>query len=148
MSIASYMHNHHSVCDDRFVAAEEAGRNKDWPRANAELSSFRDELERHFTTEEVLIFPAFEAATGMTDGPTRVMRGEHVQMRDLVTQLEEAIRRQDRDGFAGSAETLLVFMQQHNMKEENILYPMCDRVLAGAEMIDALQERIGRPCPA
>ncbi len=148
MSIASYMHSHHSVCDDRFVAAEEAGRNKDWSRATAELGAFRDELERHFSTEEILLFPAFETATGMTEGPTRVMRGEHLQMRDLMKQLEEAIRRQDRDSFAGNAETLLVFMQQHNMKEENILYPMCDRVLAGQEMIDALQERIGRPCTA
>ena len=29
------------------------------------------------------------------------------------------------------ADTLLIMMQQHNMKEENILYPMCDQHLAG-----------------
>ena len=25
----------------------------------------------------------------------------------------------------------MIMMQQHNMKEENILYPMCDQHLAG-----------------
>jgi iron-sulfur cluster repair protein YtfE (RIC family) len=28
-------------------------------------------------------------------------------------------------------------MQQHNLKEENILYPMCDRALAGDADIEA-----------
>jgi hypothetical protein len=30
----------------------------------------------------------------------------------------------------GNAETLLIMMQQHNVKEENVLYPMCDQHLA------------------
>ncbi|TRZ68118.1 MAG: hemerythrin domain-containing protein, partial [Rhodocyclaceae bacterium] len=38
------------------------------------------------------------------------------------------------------AETLLILMQQHNMKEENILYPMCDQALAA--QVEQLSERI------
>ena len=33
------------------------------------------------------------------------------------------------EDYLGQAETLLIMMQQHNMKEENILYPMCDQHL-------------------
>jgi len=33
--------------------------------------------------------------------------------------------------FAGHAETLHILMQQHNMKEEQVLYPMTDRLLGG-----------------
>lgn len=147
MSIATYMHSHHFLCDGRFADAEEAGRRGDWPRAEVLLGEFRGELEAHFTSEETLLFPAFEAATGMTEGPTRVMRGEHAQMRDLVAQMTQALARKDGDAFAGAAETLLVFMQQHNMKEEHILYPMCDRNLPPS-MADALRERLGDACVA
>jgi hemerythrin-like domain-containing protein len=44
--------------------------------------------------------------------------------------MHAALAQRDGDEFAGEAETLLILMQQHNMKEENILYPMCDAHLA------------------
>ena len=37
----------------------------------------------------------------------------------------------NQDDYLGIAETLLIMMQQHNMKEENVLYPMCDQHLPG-----------------
>ena len=67
----------------------------------------------------------------MTQGPTQVMRGEHADMRATLAQLRAALASHDLDEFGGEAETLLIMMQQHNMKEENILYPMCDQHLAG-----------------
>ncbi len=63
-------------------------------------------------------------------------------MRELIAQMSEAVARQDSDTFAGAADTLLVLMQQHNLKEENILYPMCDRLLAGGELADALRTHL------
>ena len=53
---------------------------------------------------------------------------EHGQMRELTQSLLKAITEKDQDGFLGDAETLLILMQQHNMKEETMLYPMIDRV--------------------
>ena len=95
-------------------------------------------MTAHFEAEEGVLFPAFEAATGMGHGPTEMMRHEHEQMRTLLAQLESACDAHDGDGYSGIAETLLMLMQQHNMKEENILYPMCDRVLVGSDLpIDA-----------
>jgi hemerythrin-like domain-containing protein len=89
-------------------------------------------MRRHFSREEEVLFPAFEAATGMTSGPTAVMRMEHRQIEQLMASLQEALDRRDRDEYLGVSETLLMLMQQHNAKEENILYPMADRSLAAA----------------
>ncbi len=66
----------------------------------------------------------------MYRGPTQVMRGEHVQMRQLLAAAETALAERDADDYMGNAETLLIMMQQHNVKEENVLYPMCDQHLA------------------
>jgi len=128
---------HHKHCDDLFVAAEEAAQRSDWAAAAPAFERFHEQMKAHFDAEEALLFPAFEAATGMRSGPTQMMRHEHEQMRTLLAQLAAACADRDSEGYAGVAETLLMLMQQHNMKEENILYPMCDQAL-GAEA-----ERIG-----
>ena len=91
-----------------------------------------------------MLFPAFEAATGMSGGPTAVMRGEHAQMRALVEAIQAAVSARDADEFFGSCETLVIFMEQHNRKEEGILYPMCDdRIPQAQAMADQLEQRLG-----
>ena len=127
--------NHHRHCDDLFVNAEDAVQRGDWATALPAFERFRAQMNAHFEVEEGLLFPAFEAATGMSQGPTEMMRHEHEQMRSLLLQLAAACEARDGAAYAGAAETLLMLTQQHNMKEENILYPMCDQAL-GAEAED------------
>ncbi len=117
---------HHKACDEAFADLEEAVAKGDWSRADGLCASFSTALLAHFGVEEDSLFPAFERRTGMAGGPTRIMRLEHMQMRALVEELAEALRVRDDDEFLGVVQTLLVLMQQHNLKEENILYPMCD----------------------
>lgn len=144
------LRHHHKQCDDLFAAAEAAVAECDWSGAQRLLPDFIAAMEAHFRTEEETLFPAFEAATGITMGPTRMMRLEHAQMRELLGQMDAALAGRDGSAFAGAAETLLVLMQQHNMKEENILYPMCDRGLdaQSAALGAVLRERLGAACPA
>ena len=148
MSLTELMHHHHKFCDDQFADAEAAVAARDWARGGTLLATFCAALETHFRTEEEALFPAFETATGMTGGPTQMMRFEHAQMRSLLDQMSAALKAEDADGFAGAAETLLILMQQHNMKEENILYPMCDRSLADQSetLGEVLRERLGAAC--
>lgn len=127
--ITSALQHHHKLCDGDFALAEEAAHKGDWAACAATHGKFRTGMLAHFSVEEEVLFPAFEQRTGMVGGPTQVMRGEHVQMRDLLRQMDEALAQKNADGFGGAAETLLIMMQQHNMKEENILYPMCDQAL-------------------
>jgi hemerythrin-like domain-containing protein len=65
----------------------------------------------------------------MSMGPTEVMRMEHAQMRSMLDDAVDALKSGNVDDYLGQAETLLIMMQQHNMKEENMLYPMCDQHL-------------------
>ncbi|MBV2236069.1 MAG: hemerythrin domain-containing protein [Sterolibacterium sp.] len=144
LDIREVLPPHHKHCDELFSAAEAAAQQGDWAACVAAQTRFAAELLAHLDAEEALLFPAFEEATGMTQGPTRVMRMEHEQMRGLTEQMNQAATAQDAETFAGAAETLLILMQQHNMKEENILYPMCDQALAGqVETLAAeLQQRL------
>ena len=65
-------------------------------------------------------------------GPTAVMRQEHTQMRGLFEEMERALRSEEPDHYLGLSETLHIMIQQHNLKEEQVLYPMTDRAF-GAE---------------
>lgn len=133
--IHTLLTTHHKYCDELFSTAEEAAHRGDWPGCNVACERFSRETLAHFDGEENLLFPAFENATGMSMGPTQVMRQEHVQVRELLQQMNIAAADRDVAAFSGVAETLLILMQQHNMKEENILYPMCDQSLE-AQAVD------------
>ncbi len=132
MTVTAALQHHHRHCDSLFAEAERTAAQGEWESCAAAFGEFATQLEQHFRTEEEILFPAFEAATGMMQGPTQVMRMEHAQMRSLLERLQGTLATRDADGFGGDAETLLILMQQHNMKEESILYPRCDSTLDDA----------------
>jgi hemerythrin-like domain-containing protein len=130
-TIRNFMTDDHRRCDDYFAEAEQAIAKKNEEAARAAFGHFRDAVLAHFDSEEKTLFPTFEAKTGMSMGPTQVMRMEHIQMRALLDEANAALAKGDAEDYLGLADTLLIMMQQHNMKEENVLYPMCDQHLAG-----------------
>jgi hemerythrin-like domain-containing protein len=148
MDATSPLPSHHKHCDDLFADAEAAVNERRWADGKRNFLHLQAEMLAHFATEEDVLFPAFEKVTGMTGGPTHMMRFEHTQMRALLTEMANGVDAGDATAFSGSAETLLVLMQQHNMKEENILYPMCDRALPGNDLhIDEeLRARVASTC--
>lgn len=130
-TISDYLSSDHQRCDSLFATAEAAAAAQQ-PAASAAFAAFQDAMLHHLEMEESILFPAFEQATGSNMGPTRIMRMEHAQMRDLFAQMQNALASADAETFAGLAETLLILMQQHNLKEEQMLYPMSDRALGNA----------------
>lgn len=134
----------HRHCDEILATAEKAVATQAWDHAMASFTQFQNAVLQHFAAEESVLFPAFEEKTGMRGGPTQVMRGEHVQMRELMEAARKGLLAKDADDYSGNAETLLFMMQQHNMKEENVLYPMCDQHLIDqvATLLPQLQEKI------
>ncbi len=131
----------HRHCDALFATAEDAAQRTDWAACREHFDAFTAAMLHHFEVEESVLFPAFEQATGMTMGPTAMMRAEHSQMRDLLHDMAEVIAAGRRDDYLGMSETLLLYMQQHNLKEENVLYPMSDQALA-ASGIDLRQQAV------
>lgn len=125
----TYLTTDHRHCDEQLGALRRSAIGGDWQAASAAFEALRHDILAHFAAEEEVLFPAFEASSGMTCGPTAVMRMEHEEARELLLDLAEAIAAQETDGVRGYGEALLILLQQHNMKEENILYPMAQQGL-------------------
>ena len=138
-TIVEFMSADHQACDDKFALAEQAACAGDWREAASAFGDFRKSMTRHFHLEEELLFPAL-LAVGGPNGPVQVMKMEHAQMNSLLENMAVAVGNKDSRGYSGLSETLLILMQQHNLKEEQILYPIAQRLLAG--VWEALRRRI------
>ena len=139
-NIHGFMTQHHRSCDHLLVEAEEPLAAGNWDEFGRAWGQFETETLHHFDLEEEILFPAFEAQTGMTSGPTMVMRQEHAQVRSLFEQMQQAISDQASERAMGIVESVMLLIQQHNMKEEQILYPMSDAHLANGDELVARME--------
>ena len=135
-------HQHHG-CDKLFAQAEASVANKQWENATNAFERFLAAMEHHFSLEEQILFPQVEDHIGHTSGPTAVMRLEHQQMRQILTEMAEYLTVHDPESYLGLAETLLILMQQHNAKEEQILYPLSDNLLS--HELPVLLEQLCQP---
>jgi len=116
---------------DALLAAVDFERPAD---ALPRLLEFDRRLERHIAWEEELLFPAAaRLAPPLADGPIAVMRQEHRSIRAHKLEALAALRAGDGSGAKRGVERMLEVLGPHNRKEERILYPMCDDLLAGAE---------------
>lgn len=129
-TISSFLTSDHRQCDNKFATLENIVLSENWEESSVKLDQFISDMEHHFNMEEKVLFPAFEEKTRMTQGPTKVMVMEHNQMRQVMGQLREDIEKKDKNHFFGVSETLMMLMQQHNMKEEQMLYAMADAHLS------------------
>ena len=125
-TISSFLTKDHRACDEEFANLENAVASDNWEESAIKLNKFITDLLHHFDMEEKVMFPTFEEVTGMTQGPTMIMRMEHDQMRQLLNALQEDLEKKDKNHFFGVSESLMMLMQQHNMKEEQMLYAMAD----------------------
>jgi len=141
-TIKEYLSSDHSRCDELFAAVEDSVADS-IDNAKEVYETFAEATERHFQMEERVMFPEFEQKTGMVAGPTEMMRQEHMQMRSLLKEMGSAIEAKDKDKFFGNSETLMILMQQHNMKEEQMLYTMAQQHLSAesdriVDMMDSI----------
>ena len=140
MIISQFMTQEHRDCDTEFAEAEQAAANGDWTKAEEKFIVFSNSVLIHFKREEDELFPAFEAQTGSSEGPTQVMRYEHEQVKGLIGKLAHAVEEQDKDAYLSLCESMMILLQQHNMKEEQMLYAMCDRVLPQETRVSTLEK--------
>jgi len=110
------------------------------------LDFFKGFVDRcHHSKEEDVLFPELERrGVSRQGGPIGVMLSEHEQGRGHVRELDASLGRL-RDGDAGAAASIRELavayrhlLQQHIDKENHILFPLADRLLA--EMDDKLNE--------
>jgi iron-sulfur cluster repair protein YtfE (RIC family) len=130
--LTTFFQQDHRSCDARWAKVEAAADAGDGAAVSAAFQAFDTQMRRHLGWEEQVLFPAFEEATGMVGGPTAVMRHEHTQMRAVLDQMQAANTAGDHELLVDHGDTLLMLIQQHNAKEEQMLYPMAERALGGA----------------
>jgi hemerythrin-like domain-containing protein len=102
---------------------------------------FREFADRcHHGKEEDRLFPLMEARGFSPDqGPTAVMREEHVTGRKLIGFMDEAIdgasKGQERNlrAFVESATAYVAMLREHIQKEDHCLFPMADQALTPAD---------------
>jgi hemerythrin-like domain-containing protein len=126
----------HRFCDEAFIRIEQLAHQGDWSAARRAAGTFIGVTEAHLRREEERLFPALEAAAPMANGPTSVMRAEHAQMRELFAAIDASLAAQDADNLGDAVDTLLLLMQQHNAKEETVLYPLADQLIPEPQALD------------
>ena len=131
MTIKDFMTHKHRECDHFLAEAESAVERGDFDMALEKYIAFKNETLKHFDMEEEYLFPMFEEKTGMTQGPTQVMRMEHSQAKSLFEKMDEAYNAKDIDRIYGLGESMNILLQQHNAKEEQMLYTMIQQHFMG-----------------
>ena len=129
-SVTAYLSLDHQRLDVLLREAELRVTDARWPDAAESHSLFERGMERHIRLEEEIVFPLFEARSGIVDGPTAVMREEHRCMRRALSMMRAGIEARDAAAYAEALLFLNSVRPAHDAKEERILYPMTDRLLA------------------
>lgn len=140
--ILEFMRDDHRACDHLYADAETALLAKEGEKAKTLFEEFSAMTQHHFDMEERELFLTFEKRTGMMGGPTQMMRYEHQQLRSLIESMRTALNENRHNDFFGIGESMMIMLQQHNMKEEQMLYPMIDRTLGedGVLMVQTLRD--------
>lgn len=139
-TFVEYLTADHRGCDRLLTQLQEQAGAACWPQARAAFEKFRADTLAHFSAEENVLFPEFERLTGIRNGPTEVMRIDHGDALALIADISLALDDHDANRVHGYAEALLILLQQHNLKEENIVYPAVLRA-AGSD-VAALSGRV------
>jgi hemerythrin-like domain-containing protein len=133
----------HQHCDRLLAAAEASVGRADWSAVGAATAALVAAMDRHFALEEDVVFPALAQVFPVAENPIEIMCSEHAQMRLLFGDLGDAVHACDKTAVLGILETLHFLVQQHNYKEEGVIYPMADSALPerAADMAALMTER-------
>lgn len=146
-TLRNYMEREQRTCAIHYVTAEARIAQGDWDGAEAEFARFRQQFEHHLGREELVLFPRLERAVGGTVMSTSLMRREHAQQRALIALMAEAICARNENEFFDLADTLRALTREHNRKEEDLVYPLAERLFdgCGGALLAALMARGAAP---
>ncbi len=139
MTINQFMTADHRACDEQFAQLENIVDQGNFEGAKMMFEEFNKHMLHHFDMEEKVMFPQYSNCGGGHCDPTGVMLMEHNQMRELFSQMKDAIDSNNKDKFLGLSEALLFTMQQHNMKEEQMMYNFADEALDSQKIIEEMK---------
>lgn len=110
----------------------------------SEVKEFISELEPHSEREEGVLFRMMEKYIGKGTGPIAVMEYEHDQAKTFIgtfldkTNNAEVFSVSDQKKYAGLIMHAYFTLTEHFAKEENVLFPMAERMLTDEEKEELL----------
>ncbi|CAH2716536.1 Iron-sulfur cluster repair protein YtfE [Neobacillus rhizosphaerae] len=102
------------------------------------VKEFKKALDPHSEREEGVLFPMMGAYIGTTSGPIAVMEYEHDQAKSnigaFLAKVEGSQASTDeKKKFAELIKNAYLILTEHFSKEENVLFPMAERMLTDEE---------------
>lgn len=101
---------------------------------------FREFAQKHMRIEEKLLFPVAIQAAPAVVSTVATLRTEHDLMRDLLSQLRDALDKNDASRFVQVFEELGGILAGHETVEERVLYPLLDRAVPDRERAVLLRQ--------
>ena len=140
--VTEYLQSDHGRLDALRAEAGRLAHAGAFSDAEACFAEFCCGLNRHIDAEETILFPTFEQMTGIANGPTAVMRAEHVAIRQGMGVASQALTSRDGAAWAAAIDDLADRLSMHNLKEEHVLYPATDRMTGTDQERDDLVTRL------
>ncbi len=121
--------------------AEHGFSQESFNRVLAAVEFIEQEVSVHNKSEEEALFPVLER---YVEGPTRLMRQDHRQLKKAFRQLQRIVRtvqtmpsdKDATDSLAETARSIVQLFVNHIHKENHILFPLVQKFLTK----DALRE--------
>ena len=113
-----------------------------------QVKAFKAALDSHSEREEGVLFPMMGTYIGTTSGPIAVMEYEHDQAKANIgsfltnAEVTEAST-EEKKRLAELIQNAYFILTEHFSKEENVLFPMAERMLTDeekAELYKRIQE--------
>jgi iron-sulfur cluster repair protein YtfE (RIC family) len=94
-------------------------------------------VRSHLRIEEEVLFPAVERLVGDATYPvTSALRREHDVFRSMLGDIERGLAAGRLVALAGDLRELEAAIRIHTAKEEQVVYPMVDRLLSPATILE------------
>jgi hemerythrin-like domain-containing protein len=118
--------------------AEEGELEKLFTRLKSDVSTFVAELDPHSEREEGVLFPMLGVYIGTQSGPIAAMEYEHEQAKSLINEFlikaeNTQLTSEERMNLSELVKNAYDVLIQHFSKEENVLFPMAERMLTDEE---------------
>ncbi|MEC4723644.1 hemerythrin domain-containing protein [Noviherbaspirillum sp. CPCC 100848] len=119
----------HGRCERHLEALSKSVADKDWNLAAQYCAHFSESFIGHIEEEESSFFSCLRQSVKGCDWFLDDLRMDHVRLKALLTRMLQAVHDKNAEGFYLHAESLLILMRDHSVKEEDILYPAVQRRL-------------------
>src|SRR5215470_9617716 len=113
-------------------------------------AEFTTALRRYIQIEEATLFPAIEQRLGAAkESPTHAMRLEHRQIEQMLEHMKPLLTVTERwtgiQAVEGQPINPTALLRSHEVKERDILYPLADRLITGADATKLLEQLAPSP---